>query len=95
MTFRIGQKVVCIYDWVYPDEPGPYVIKGNIYTVSGFGDWYGDLTIYFAEMPVYKSPDGWSDGYDPAYFRPVVEKKTDISIFTALLNPTERKELVE
>jgi hypothetical protein len=31
--YEIGQQVVCIDDRVGPDEPGPYVVKGCIYTI--------------------------------------------------------------
>lgn len=80
MTFRVGQKVVCV------DDSRPVVgwakqwlRKGNIYEIRSIEP---DGDIHLIEIaresgtPFYHSR-----------FRPIVERKTDISIFTAMLKP--------
>lgn len=81
MNFRVGQKVVCVDDSRLPDEPGPYVVKGNVYTII---EIYEEDTIQegvsphllFAELPVVEK-DPWTRGYFAGCFRPAVEGKTD------------------
>ena len=94
--FRIGQKIVCVYD----DIPEPWAshlipIKiGDVYRVRGLPiSPTGRPGIYLAGIhnPVHEVFD-MERGYCREYFRPAVEKKTDISIFTKILNsaPTYR-----
>lgn len=96
--FRIGQKVVCVDDkeahpsTILSGGSPTGLVKGQIYTVTKTGiehplDLTGTPCITLAEMP---SP--W--GYRQTRFRPLVEKKTDISVFKALLNPVQEKENV-
>ena len=86
MTFRIGQRVIFIsygdgYDqkkWDrYPECPRPVV--GRIYVVMNahfkFGTQFIDVGLQ------------WS--YRKDLFRPVVDRPTDISIFTKMLNPNK------
>src|SRR5882757_7735306 len=94
MAFRIGQPVVCIDD----DPrcrflPADFPIKnfngelnglkrGEIYTVRGHEDYYGEPTILLEE--IFRSAPHekrHANGYHIKRFRPV----TDISIFTAML----------
>lgn len=88
--FRIGQKVVCVDDTRLAgcDGTGPdvnrWISAGQIYTIR--------------KTTFRKSPLVWLQGvnracvnfYDSGFhasrFRPVVEKKTDISVFTEILN---------
>lgn len=85
--FRVGQKVVCVegtslrgYRWL-PDEDAP--VKGEIYTVlrAGLVSLLGTACIDLVEI---KRLNGYH--YGEWRFRPVVD--TDISIFTAMLNPS-------
>jgi hypothetical protein len=87
MTFRIGQKVVCIdaqcaagFDW-YGFPP----TEGAVYTVAGFGrnPVYGHEVIKIAEL-------GHPWGYKPRRFRPVVERKTDISFAHEILRKASK-----
>ncbi len=93
MTFRVGQKVVCVDDIPSPGKVW-YTQKptvGHVYTVSGHGvGYYGDYPVIFvAELnnPLI--------GYRETRFRPIVERKTDISIFKAMLTPASKKELAK
>lgn len=84
--FYVGQKVVCVND--DPDNYGRpvIVVKGQVYTVSRAFDWLGVRALLFVEV----SPGG-EPGWCASRFRPVVERKTDISIFTAMLNPSDKR----
>lgn len=97
--FYVGQKVVCVDD--KPNHPSyaPTGVKilpwdsvlkeGEIYTISEF-----------AEHPIYPKglhvrlvgivrTAGFNSPFRVSRFRPLVEKKTDISIFHKLISPSE------
>lgn len=100
--FYLGQKVVCINDT--PQSPFRPCLdgltKGNVYTIRWIGDYFDiydqttNLCIrveeilrlldnrYIQDMP-----------YLASRFRPLIEKKTDISVFEKLLIPTKTREL--
>lgn len=94
MTFHVGQKVVCIRDIEpYFDEAMPEV--GRVYTVRSIEGFLLGVGIRLVE--IINPPRDYSNArcecsFWIGAFRPVVEKKTDISIFTALLNPSPAKE---
>lgn len=86
MAFYVGQKVVCIRE-EDADAPPPYAILGCVYTVSNvFEPYPGETNIELYELP-FAGSDRWHAGFCAEDFRPVVEPKTDISIFKAMLNP--------
>jgi len=83
-NFHVGQKVVCIND-----ENTVSVEVGKVYTIKTLidcdlptrvGTWEGGLTL------VEASPNPGTIGFARSRFRPVVTRKTDISIFTSMLN---------
>ncbi|NLS03589.1 hypothetical protein HGP14_09485 [Rhizobium sp. P32RR-XVIII] len=83
--FQVGQKVAAIEDL----ECG--VAKGRILTVSCIegGDFDAfDGTKQHVALSFYevRTRSGYC-GFDARFFRPVVSRKTDISIFTAMLTP--------
>lgn len=94
--FYVGQKVVC----VDADSHYGYVIRGleqnKIYTVRWVGDFthpeFGaaaclrlNETIRHCEHYLIEDLPSRA-----VRFRPLVERKTDISVFTALLNPAKQ-----
>lgn len=92
--FRVGQKVVCV------DASGaasPFIIKGGIYTIAGFDARRASNSdrpgLFLAEVD---STDRgrYYGSFLANRFRPVVERKTDISIFKAMLNPSNLREEV-
>lgn len=93
--FYVGQKVVCINDrrgdfrqanYHYATNNFWALKKGEIYTVSELLDHPdGSSTMKLVEIPDRDCKD-W--GYNRERFRPLVEKKTDISIFKEMLNKT-------
>ena len=82
MTFRVNQKVVCV------DAHGSFgkLRDGQIYTVSDMGMFIGFYLIDLAEVET-EVPHAWF----PRRFRPLVESKTDISIFTKMLTDVKDK----
>lgn len=92
MNFRIGQKVVCIdakhLPGMRPDIP---IVAGEIYTIR----WIGILRgVPMVRVEEHFRPNSWPEPDIPMLaerFRPVVEKKTDISIFTEMLKPKQRE----
>lgn len=81
MAFRVGQRVICIADMKgYINNLGlPGFVKGRIYTITSFyeDESYGAF-ICVAELD--QRVGGQICG-----FRPIVERKTDISALKALL----------
>jgi hypothetical protein len=104
MTFRVGQKVICVDDLprVSARNPGIFrrfrkfrdldhnLNKGDVYTVTGLDS---ELDVIKNERFLTLHVDGaWHFGHReigfPSYqFRPLVEVKTDISVFTEMLTP--------
>ena len=97
---RIGQKVICVGDervWFVYVCPTivDFPKRGEVYTVAGFAN-VGDSTlpgIHLREVPplecACKSIVGAA--WLLSAFRPVDERKTDISEFNSLLTPTKRE----
>lgn len=83
MTFHIGQKVVCVDARAKCDcGCATRLVTGQVYTVRAVFVLFGNEGIHVEET----SPLKWTSGYASSRFRPVVEKKTDISVFTEILN---------
>lgn len=75
MTFRVGQKVVCV-------KPCNDLIKGRVYSVTAMGTQKG-----ISMLGVDQSYFGPRASFYADRFRPIVERKTDISVFTKMLIP--------
>lgn len=104
MTWYVGQKIVCIDDeWYGPHRRLGFkrfkfdrvLIKETVYTIrrinqhSRFTD---RIVILLNEVIHPKWPEFY--GFPTEIFRPLLEKPTDISIFTEMLN-TNNLELVK
>ena len=106
MSFKIGQEIVCIcgdwtggmdrrdVDWValqhhFPNLPQ----KGKHYHVRGYDETVQDnQTFIFLEEVMNPVRPGWTEGsFCADCFRPLIERKTDITVFTKLLTPTPTK----
>jgi hypothetical protein len=85
--FYKGQQVVCVDDSNGPIGNGynAGLRKGSIYTITEIESISGELYFYLAEI----SRGGWKH----IRFRPIQKKETDISVFKALLNPANHKQL--
>ena len=100
-NFYVGQKVVC-----FSVNPSPYpchhieVSKlqiNKIYTIREiikFSDRYSLRLVEIVNEPRYFTNGFGEASYKIVRFKPLIEKKTDISIFTEILN-NSTKELVE
>ena len=93
MTFRVGQKVVCISERTggYGTETFPLV--GGIYTIRAIetgrpanvhpvGLWFEEIVNFPMHYEGYKHPTECS--FSAFRFRPIVERKASISIFKRL-----------
>jgi hypothetical protein len=90
--FYVGQRVVCVNDSPAWDGHVPFVRKGAIYTircVSPAEDCDGNLGLRFHEVADPPPRPMMAPWYCATRFRPVVERKTDISIFMRMLRPRE------
>lgn len=104
MSFHVGQKVVCVsttHDLSgagssdgWPD----HVIKGGIYTVREVDErtlpLFGVVGIRLHEalgQTRMTCIGSWETAFSATCFRPVVERKTDISVFTRMLTPTKER----
>lgn len=91
--FRVGQKVVCV-DASSPPIRGTqrdlkrYLVKGGIYTIDALR--LDPLTLLPA-VHLEEAPDFWW-WFQAKRFRPIVERKTNISIFEAILKGAKIKE---
>lgn len=103
MNFHVGQKVVCINDQNSFKRVGIWdfsVKMGEIYTIRWIGEFpfepdrkFG-LGVRLVEVQRKPELPPWEDyPYSIHRFRPLIERKTDISIFTTLLNPANHKKL--
>lgn len=100
--FHAGQRVVCINDNFGYVARGRYLIPtrvpmlNEVLTIRAM-EWIEDrdaLFLHFEEIPT-KQIDGPLSGwfsYKSVCFRPLRERPTDISIFTAMLNPQKQRE---
>lgn len=92
MTFRVGQKVVCVVDpsaslkMRYPEAVFPSLKA--VYTIRSMFPYNGKVLLRFCELNNSRSVwNGIERGFNSKYFRPIVERKTDISVFTKMLTP--------
>jgi hypothetical protein len=85
MTFRAGQKVVCV------DADGAYMLTLNgIYTISQIRllrkqRWRGEVAEGHAIWLYEAKPEPQYSGFAAERFRPLVERPTDISLFQRIL----------
>lgn len=99
MTFRVGQRVVCVDDTIargYGDENYPK--RGDIYTIRAIMPFLSECgeAMFLLHEVTNSVRDYRTDDYSlvrtekpfgARRFRPLIERKTDISIFTAMLTP--------
>jgi hypothetical protein len=100
MTFRVGQKVVCIYS-LFPKHSlrghwqqfwHPYVspVNQQIYTIANIYMAGDELCLELLEMPS-PATDVWCAGFLACGFRPVVARDTDISFAHEILRKTSKR----
>ena len=105
-NFRVGQKVVCVETWTPGSNYSPNIVngpvEGGVYTVREVGylhPWYPDLVVVLlleldnsgGKWTFRGAPYEWEPPFAARRFRPVVDRKTDISLFRAMLTPSKQK----
>ena len=92
-TFRVGQKVVAVHD---DDEVPAYerrgLRRGQVYTIAEIGPFWPWMDTYGVRIvEIQLKPRCWWCAF---CFRPLDERKTDISVFTSMLSLTPTREPV-
>jgi hypothetical protein len=93
--FHVGQKVVLARDFGYmsmsraTDDGVTIPVRGTIYTIREFDDQRSDGFSLALRLNEIRNAPHYTNGLEPSFcvslFEPVIERKTDISVFTALL----------
>lgn len=95
MIFRIGQKVVCVNDKNSNLYGKQELVAGAIYTVRWVGEYYHPRhgikpSVRVAGIVRDATDQGFPEHSDVPFgahrFRPLDERKTDISIFQRMLD---------
>lgn len=91
--FRVGQKVTMkpemgnVWRLEFGSAPrGPTPVVGEVYTVIGFEGWILHPGVRFLRLSEIAY-----GCFNTNRFRPVVDRNTDISVFTAMLTPEVEK----
>jgi hypothetical protein len=90
MSFHVGQKVACIDDRPSGPWTRRWLVLHCVYTVARIlppidPEYQDHLGSTFG-VDLLEIPDK-PNGFGGLRFRPIIERKTDISIFTAMLKP--------
>lgn len=94
--FRVGQKVVAVGNGMKrkPGDAAHNIPLGTVCTIREIDTRclaaHGMATVRLVEYVnrVEQTCMGpWETGYRPDCFRPIVERKTDISVFKKMLTP--------
>jgi hypothetical protein len=103
MSFHIGQKVICVRSLIllegqgYGDEICP--IAGTFYHIREIGiglhHCYPDkISVRLHEIinktRPYQENGSWEPAFCATRFHPIVERKTDIAVFKAMLLNNQR-----
>lgn len=94
MAFRVGQRVVCVSAPWERVRPTPWICPNlnSVYVVRDIVPWPNGKGASCRLVEIRNGPvGGYEPSFDVVFFRPVVERKTDISVFTALLTPNKRE----
>lgn len=91
MTFRVGQKVVCVLECLpQPGKTAP--VKGAVYTVRDILEWHGCLGVRLQEI----HNDPWDTdigfielGFRIEQFRPFIDRESNMSTFAGMLKQNE------
>jgi hypothetical protein len=96
MTFRVGQKVVCVdanpHSLGYRGpgwHPQEAPIEGAVYTIRSIGI-SPDCPLLAVQLVELRRPYKW--GYGVTRFRPVVERSTDITFAHEILREVIEKQ---
>lgn len=94
MTFHVGQKVVCIKagspgsEAAWTSVGARYVRLNGIYTIRAINVWGDGAKLRFVELDNRHLEGVYSEiepGFRATHFRPIVDRKTDISFAHEIL----------
>jgi hypothetical protein len=97
--FHIGQKVVCIAGFKrhgFGLETFP--VKDGVYTIRDLcrcGDTLGLRLEEIINQPMPYAEGRLEAVFGAQFFRPLIERKTDISCFTRILDKVNKRETVK
>lgn len=100
MTFRVGQKVVCVNHGNLPGQRGQHwdkgeeIFRGRVYTIKRVFSYRGKTNVELCEVKRTRRATivcGHA-GYAHERFRPIVERKTDITFAHEILRKASRKQ---
>lgn len=103
MSFHVGQRVICVRA-VYPAlaEHYSYIknwpVKDTIYTIRAIeadGDLVGVRLHEIVNPPTLTTQGVCEPGFTGEWFRPLTERKTDISVFTEILDRENDKRRIK
>ncbi len=99
-NFTVGQKVVLVRSFGDISSLRAAVdgvtlpVQGVTYTVREFDPDMSNGVLCIRLVEVVNDIHAW-DGLEPSFeaslFRPVIQRKTDISVFKAMLNPSKEQ----
>jgi hypothetical protein len=101
-NFHVGQKVVCVDDLTNnTNEKLPEINAGHVYVIRrigrihvpsiGYLDTEESLWLEGVDRHIKVHSISVDLGFRHSRFRPAVTRKTDISIFKAMLNPSKQR----
>lgn len=87
--FHVGQEVECVSSRYRSGRLAPpFLTVGRRFVIRGFTVTpRGNQIIHLAGYVGPKNRNGYEKGFRPEMFRPIVDRKTDISVFTEMLKP--------
>src|SRR3990167_4610543 len=101
MNFHVGQKVVAVGYKKDGSHVPPSIANlpqiGNIYTIRAINVWPTITIVRLYEvdnshlLSLHQYAGQIEPGYDARAFRPLVTRKTNISIFKRMLTPSPEK----
>ena len=93
--FQVGQRVVCVDASPNRRSAAKVLTRGAIYTIRAIDETPGwrpvGWGVHLDGIWIFYPDDGAAWPFDPRRFRPVIARKTDISVFTAMLGGKPRK----
>jgi hypothetical protein len=92
--FHVGQKVVCIDEFGSSRFPMEFPVINFVYQIRGIHSDETGSYLWLAEIvnPSFEFSDGTMEpAFDAEGFRPLVERKTNISVFKAMLTPQKQR----
>lgn len=85
MSFHVGQNVICVDADDTNSHGAPELTKGATYIVRWCGDHFDEISVRLVGVGRPHLLARWSDfPFRASRFRPLIERKTDISIFNKI-----------